>query len=523
MDGRIGLKYVRRKEQIMLTKFFEKRDSQRAVYFLLGISLAVKIALLLLNRPFNSDGILYITAAQYFAEGRFADGLSVYPMPLYSFLITGMHFVIPHWELAAKCISTASIVLVTIPLYFLTTHLFNRRVAFWTCLTLALAPVPNDWSVDVIRGSIFVFFAVLSVYLAQMAIDFQKLKYFLFAALTAWISFFFRIEGLIIAVFFGLYGLYHIVSSKQNRARILKGYLVWLTALLILMSIAGLGTYLYDGELNRIEEIVERAEHIASLNFLENYHILYEQLTELEKRSPSADTNQSMAEVARHFMFMIFVIGEVQVFFKIMFPLFIIPFCIGLGKYRNRSRIFLIGTILFYLFIMYVFYIDRNFLHERFLFAPVVLTFPWIGAGLEYMFNKLRQSNKCKLYSVAFMALFVLAPGFESVHSLAEEDNVLRKAGNWFQKHDWKQEPTVILNEPRAAFFAGIRFADSILISEDVHDMHTIEEYALEKKADVIILEISKDEEYIQNISYYELLKVFQGKRRDVYILGHLN
>jgi 4-amino-4-deoxy-L-arabinose transferase-like glycosyltransferase len=506
----------------MLTKFLEKRDSQKAVYFLLGISLAVKILLLLLNRPFNSDGVLYITAAQYFAEGRFAEGLSVYPMPLYSLLIAGAHFLIPNWELAAKCISTVSMVLVTIPLYFLTTHLFNRRIAFWTCLALALAPVPNDWSVDVIRGPIFVFFAVLTVYVAQKALDFPKLKYFLFAALTAGVSFFFRIEGLIIAVFFGLYGVYHIVSSKQYRACILRGYLAWLTALLILMpSIAGIGTYLYDGDVNRIEEIAERAEHIASLNFLENYHILYDQLAELEEKSPSADTNHSMAEVARHFMFMIFAIGEVQVFFKIMFPLFIIPFCIGLVQNRNKNQLFLIGTILFYLFIMYIFYIDRNFLHKRFLFAPVVLAFPWIGAGLEYMFNKLRQSNKSKLYFVAFMALFVLAPGFESVHSLAEEDNVLRKAGNWFQQQDWKQEPTVIMNEPRAAFFAGIRFADSILISEDEHNMHTIEEYALEKNADVIILEISKDEKYIQNISCYELLKVFQGKKRDVYILGH--
>jgi hypothetical protein len=118
------------------------------------------------------------------------------------------------------------------------------------------------------------------------------------------------------------------------------------------------------------------------------------------------------------------------------------------------------------------------------------------------------------------MALFVLAPGVESVHSLAEEDNVLRKAGNWFEQQDWKQEPTVIVNEPRIAFFAGFRFAESILISEDVHDINAIEVYALEKKADVVILEISKDEKYIQNISHYKLLKVFQGKRRDVYILS---
>ena len=507
----------------MLGKLLEKRDSPKALYFLLGISLAMKIVLLFLNRPFNSDGILYITAAQYFAEGNFAEGLAVYPMPLYSLLITGVHFVIPDWELTAKLISTTSMVLVIIPLYLLTTHLFNRRVAFWACLALALAPVPNDWSVDVIRGPIFVFFAVLTVYVAQMAIDLKSQKHFVITALLVGISFLFRIEGVIILFFFGGYGIYLILNAKKDRNLVLKGFTTWLAVLVVLVVFACGATYIYEGDFNRVEELAKRAEHIVSLDFLKNYHIIYNQLYTLEEHSPNSDTNRSFAEVARHFMFLVYVIGEAQVFFKVLFPLFIIPFFLGLKKSFDKRQAFLLGLICFYLFVMYVFYIDRNYMHKRFLFAPVVLAFPWVGAGLEIMFSKLKKSFHPKMYFAVFFALFLISPSVESVHSLAEEDNVLRKAGTWLKQHKLLHESKVLTNESRAPFFAGIRYSESVFMDSEIHDVKEIEKNALRHNADIILLQVSNDDEYVQGMTSYEKLKIFRGKKRDVYIFCRSN
>lgn len=504
----------------MIEKIDEKLNSCKALYVPLGVALALKIIMLGLNRPFNTDGILYITAAQYFAEGQFAEALAVYPMPLYPLLITVSHFVIPDWELAAKLISTASMVLVLIPLYALTAHLFTRRAAFWACLALALAPVPNDWSVDVIRGPIFVLFTVLTVYAAQMAIDLKTKRFFLLTALLAGISFLFRIEGIIFISFFTLYGMYLLLMKDNGRKLFLKGYSVWIAILVIFTLLACGATYILEKDFNRIEELTTRAEHIVSLGFLDNYYIIYNQLYTLEENSPNSDTNQCFAEVARHFMFLVYVIGEAQDFFKILFPLFIIPFFWGLKRSFHQKQSFLIWLIGFYLFIMYVFYIDRNFLHQRFLFAPAVLAFPWIGAGLDIMFTKIKNSIRPKMYFSVFAVLFLISPSVESVHSLAEENYVLRSAGEWLSEQKWARDGRVLSNEIRGPFFAGLRISNAERTRLPAnHDLHKLETRAMNKNIDIIMIEVDKGlDAHYAHPTHFQKVKKITGQKSNVYI-----
>ncbi|MFP4283985.1 MAG: ArnT family glycosyltransferase, partial [Desulfovermiculus sp.] len=401
-------------------------------------------------------------------------------------------------------------------------HLFNRRVAFWTCLALALAPVPNDWSVDVIRGPVFVFFTVLTMYVAQMAIDLKKTKYFILTALLSGISFLFRIEGIIILFFFGAYGTYLILTVKEDRRLLLKGYSAWLGVIGTFAVFACASMYIHGDEFNRIGELAERAEHLVSLDFLEKYHIIYNQLYTLEEHSPNSDTNESFAEVARHFMFLVYVIGEARVFFKILFPLFIIPFFWGLKRSFNHHQSFLLSFICVYLLVMYVFYIDRNFLHKRFLFAPAVLAFPWVGAGLEIMFSKLKNSFRPKAYFAVFAALFIISPGVESVHSLAEEDNVLRPAGKWLSEQRWSRHAKVLSNEGMGTFFADTK-RDNVVSTggKDKYDFKGLQKVGLKRGADVLLLKVPSGQKNIEKtLSEYKKIKVFTGEKRDVYIFG---
>ena len=92
----------------------------------LAISFLLKSFLSFTDAVINSDGVLYLQAAQMFAEGRLIQSLSLYPMPASPFLIAVVHTVVPDWILAAKLISLSTAATITVPIYFLTALLFDR-------------------------------------------------------------------------------------------------------------------------------------------------------------------------------------------------------------------------------------------------------------------------------------------------------------------------------------------------------------------------------------------------------------
>ncbi len=94
-----------------------------------------------LKADLNFDGEIYIAAARKYAEGMYREGLAIYPMPLYPYLIALVHRIIPNWILAGRLISYFSMTLTVIPLYLLSKDLFDRRAAFWAFI--AFTPLPE--------------------------------------------------------------------------------------------------------------------------------------------------------------------------------------------------------------------------------------------------------------------------------------------------------------------------------------------------------------------------------------------
>jgi len=200
---------------MVLKKVAEWSEDKRGLYFILFISATLKLLIFgaLSDTPINPDGVLYISAAQQFAEGNFKEGLALHPMPLYPALIAIVHLIIPHWVMAARLISYTSLVLLVIPLYYLITHLFGRSAAFWGSFAFALAPMPNGWVVDVIRGPSFVFVLAWAVYFSLLAVCSEGIKYFLIAAFFGWLAVCLRIEGIIFIPFF--WGFRHSLQRSQ--------------------------------------------------------------------------------------------------------------------------------------------------------------------------------------------------------------------------------------------------------------------------------------------------------------------
>jgi len=505
----------------MFEKFSNWYEGKNGFIFTLCISAALKTIVALFNKPFNSDGVLYISAAQHFATGHFKDGLELFPMPLYSLIITVVHFLVPNWEVAAKLISISSVVLATIPLYLLTTELFNRKAAFWACLAFAISPLPNDWAVDVVRGPIFVFFVLWAVYFAQNAIVSKRPIFFFLTALFSCFSLFLRIEGVIIIPFFFFFTMCLILIKRGERASLLKGLLTWMAFLVILAGISFLVMNMSGVSFNRFDEVAEKTGNMLKMGFLDNYHLIYDQLKDMEKLSPFPYQRQNLAETARHFMWVIYLLGLLQIFVKVLFPLFIIPLFWAYRHPFERRQVFIFALVCFYLLMIYYTLIDRDFMQRRFLFAPVSLAYPWVGLGMERMFDRLKSSSMPKVYFAVFIAIFFVSPVFKCVNSVAKADNVLRKSGKWLAANEMFHDAKLLTNDIRSPFFAGIKI-DKYFIYSDIKDKYNfaaMEKFALEKQADILVIKVSsKETELLDNILYYKKLKKFAGKRRDVYI-----
>jgi len=505
----------------MFEKFSKWYEGKNGFIFTLCTSAAFKTILALFNKPFNSDGVLYISAAQHFATGHFRDGFELFPMPLYSLIITVVHFIVPNWEVAAKLISITSVVLATIPLYLLTTELFNRKAAFWACLAFAISPLPNDWAVDVVRGPIFVFFVLWAVYFAQNAVASKRPIFFFLTALFSCFSLFLRIEGVIIIPFFFFFTMCLILIKRGERASLFKGLLIWMAFPVILTGICFLVMSMSGVSFNRFDEVAVKTEDMLKMGFLDNYHLIYDQLKDMEKRSPFPYQRQNLAEIARHFMWLIYLLGLLQIFVKVMFPLFIIPLFWAYRHPFERRQVFVLALVCFYLLMIYYTLIERDFMQRRFLFAPVSLVYPWVGLGMERMFNRLKCSSMPKVYFTVFIAIFFVSPVLKCVHSVAKADNVLRKSGKWLAANEMFHDAKLLTNDIRAPFFAGFKI-DKYFIYSDIKEKYNfaaMEKFALEKQVDILVVKVSaKETELLNNISYYKKLKKFTGRKRDIYI-----
>jgi len=115
-------------------------ESSRALPLLLMFSAVLMGALFIVrwNADLNFDGEIYIEAARNFGVGMYREGLTIYPMPLYPYLISLIHKLIPNWVLAGRQISYFSMTLTVIPLYLLT-KLCKIVLTFYFNLAMQMA------------------------------------------------------------------------------------------------------------------------------------------------------------------------------------------------------------------------------------------------------------------------------------------------------------------------------------------------------------------------------------------------
>lgn len=503
--------------------FFQKYETRCGLVFCLCLSAAIKITLLVLfDKPINADGVLYISAARHFAAGEFGLGMDLYPMPLYSMLIALMHFALHDWETSARLVSLLSMVSSIVPIYLLTRDLFNLKAAFWAALAFAISPMFNEWALDIIRGPVFVFFALWAVWFAQKALAFQKPAFFFWTAVISIFCLFFRVEAVFIIVFFCLFLICHILFKNPKSGSLAKGLIIWLITMVIIGTTCLTAAHINNLQINRFDLLREKAEGVIHFDFMDNYLTLYDELKTLEKQPPFSQESHNLLENTRYFMYLVYLTGLARTFVKVMFPCFFVVLFFSSWQNMDIRHAFVLGLAGFYVFMVYLSLIERDFMQQRFLFAPVCLIYPWVGQGLENLFKRLQNSFHPKAWLIVFLLFFIAAPGIRSFHVIDKADDAMLAAGHFAVQNGLLTDARVLTNDDRLPFYAGLDIYEyETMPNKYSYDFKAIQRHAKKNRSDIIYIKVPKRKisQLNQITDYYEI-KNFSGRRRNVYIYG---
>ncbi len=210
-----------------MLKTWQKNPYRLTVVLAIAVILKCILLILANSKAINPDGVLYISAARHFAAGNFKQALSLFQMPLYPALVAMVHLFFADWSVAARIVSASSLVLVNIPLFWITRELFSKKAAFWACLAFTVAPELNEGSIKVIRDPLFLLLLSWAMLFALRSMRSEKPGYFVAVLLFCGASLLCRLEGIVFIGFYAVCLIFWVIRYPQKRGYYLKGVSIW--------------------------------------------------------------------------------------------------------------------------------------------------------------------------------------------------------------------------------------------------------------------------------------------------------
>jgi hypothetical protein len=496
--------------------FLKWSTTQRDLLFLLLFSAILKTTMALFIPAINHDGPVYIAAAQKIASGSLGEGIRSFHMPYYPLLIVLIHTIIPNWVVAAHLVSLLTSVFTIIPLYLLTRNSFGRESAVGACVAFTLIPLSNHLSVEIIKDPSFLFFFAWAVYFAQRAIQLKKLIYFFLASLFSLFSILFRLEGIIIFVAYVPFLLVLLLRKSEQRIPLLKGMIVYLGFPMLLVGISFLVLRAGWSSTLRFGVVIQMVQDFVNLKFLSNYMAIYKKLEVFETTLPQKGGVKNFAEIAREYLFFVYLIGSLESLAKALFPLYLFPLGWGLWHSRLRKCSFVLFLAFSYFLMLYFLHVKTDSIRERFFLSLIFLLCPWVGVGLERLFDFIKRAPKPRILTAICVLLLGVLPIYKSIEIVWKQDNVFVKAGEWIGKVPEFQKAAILSNDKRIAFYAD---RQDYYAFHGGYDNLALEKFALARGADLLVIKRSKrkrDER--PHLKVYKEIKEFAGVKDIVYI-----
>ena len=507
------------------TAVFRLPESRHGLVLVTGITAAL-MGLLFIVRwkaDLNFDGEVYLSAARKFSDGNFREGLAIYALPLYPYLISLLHTFIPDWVIAGKLLSFVLMTLTVIPLYKVSEDLFDQRAAFWAGIAYCLLPETLLQSNSVVRdpGSFLCF--AWAVYFAQKSLQSKHCGHVTAAALWAAGAALFRMEGLILfPVYFGVVSALTLSTPGQRRdyGRMLVVWAAFFCGLAVLaLAVAGER----GGVFGRYNEFVAFSGGFFNL---ENYQRVASQLQQMQDAARHSIIGHHFAGIARKLMGFIYLAGVLYLWIKLLLPLNAILLIIGVMRTRYTARhVFVAALVICGLAGLYLFFIWHDLLLTRYLYLPALLACPWIGSGMARLLDFAAGRSFGKLMTACIVIAFFVTPALEFDKYFTKKDDLKSRAGSWIGKQESLQSLKIIFSDPVVAFYTGreIDFqggGDTVLyLNPDDTKFSKAEQVALEKNADMIVIYARRESRNdLHPFTRYKEVKEFNDKNRVVKI-----
>jgi 4-amino-4-deoxy-L-arabinose transferase-like glycosyltransferase len=497
------------------------------------ISLLIKLILILVlySSPINNDGILYINAARQYAMGNFANGLALYPMPVYPLLLTFIHMVIPDWITAGYFIAVSSMVLAIIPLYYLTKIMFSKRAAFWACLAFAILPRMNGWSMNISRDPLFLVLFISCIYFAFRSIRRTDLFLFVTTFIFAWVATLIRIEGVLFLGYYFFVLIYIAIVDKEKRSLYFLRCLIWIAIPLLFGGGALLFNGTYGISVNRFGQVYSEVILLVNGDAFNRSFEIYQFFSEIAGQPPFTDNTYGFVSLCRHFLPLIYVLAIVQVLVKILFPLLLIPLYLGFKdqkKPSGNSGKFIFWIWLLFFFLGYYFLIKYDMLITRWGIVPATLLLPWAGLGLEKMWAKTKVSSH-KRTVLLLILIILIAPTAKTFSLITSKDITTSKTVKWLVDNDKIDKVPIVSNSIKDVFYFDLEAQEHINTDWKTHyydkdkALINIEQFAIEKNAEIIVLKVkSRHIDKINCFQFYQEVKAFVGNKYTTFIYRRL-
>jgi len=445
----------------------------------------------------------------------------LFQAPLFPALIAVVHLFVSDWSLAARLVSATSLALIHIPLFLITRELFSKKAAFWACLAFAVAPMPNEWSIMVIRGPLFLLLLSCAVMFALRSMHSKKIVYFAATLLFTVASMLCRLEGVVFVGFYMICLVFWAIRYPSFRSHYVKGLVIWVaffTFLFVIIALAGDTTDVTA--VNRFGYLYTLLQSVLQMTFLDKYHQIAAFLKTMEGTGPFSGFGKGFLETSRHYLFLVYIISILETTIRVLWPLFCIPLFWARRCPKDLYFWFICGVMGIFCVTSYLFLIMNDYFASRYIWTSVFFLYPMVGFGLTKIIDRLETVKRSKIWLAVVLIAFFIPPTVKSIAPLTDNHTSIIEAGRWLGSQNLPESTSIATTENRVLYYAGLDiykdFDKTKGVGKRFYPLQIVDtdELVRKQKADVLIIKRSRKRLWDTiDLKLYHKVKTFEDKK----------
>jgi hypothetical protein len=420
-------------------------------------SVVLSIIAMYFNPVIGRDSAFYIDLAQSIKTNGLKTTLDQFNWPWLSLMIATTHDITRLSLISSGHGIMILLTAVTCALLTRTAQLFNTQAGWWGCLISLSLPAINGYRDSILREPGFWLFSALAIYLVTIWSKSGKWHYLLLAPLSILLAMVFRLEAIFLAPALVLTLAWHgRAYFAQYKTAILSSSGVLAVAFAIFVLLFSSGS---------IES--SRIDYYASL-------INPSELTATLDASANALSDAILAKYSHDDAATILLLGFLGLILlkalllngPFLLPLIVTP-QIKTADSSGMSLSFITIALVSYMLILLIFFIQQNFMIDRYLAQLHILAFALITQS-TFQFQKRFPRT---VYMLVLIAILV---ALSNVVSLSPKRTHYIPSGNWISENI-PVEKSTFYSDGRISFYAGRGYAVPLISQEQALSSHFAE------------------------------------------------